>query len=172
MVERELYFNQILDLGTGSAILALAAALLLPKAQIRAIDNDPETLFAAQTNVVLNGFQNRLNPEIGSLDMIEGEFDLIMANLTRNTLTELSKDLAAHSRIPGRLILSGLLADQASAIIKTFGTLGFLTEKHLGQDEWSALSLVRGLEITTRPERELLSPSPQDQQADPDLSSE
>jgi ribosomal protein L11 methyltransferase len=162
LVGRGLFFNRVLDLGTGSGILALAAALLLPNARITAIDNDPETLFAANANVALNSLGHRLKPETASLDSLSGEFDLIMANLTRNTLSELAKDLGTRSGIPGRLILSGLLADQAPTIIKTFGMLGFTPEKHLGQAEWSALSLVRGLEITPAPERELLEPEVQE----------
>ncbi|MDR1677306.1 MAG: 50S ribosomal protein L11 methyltransferase [Deltaproteobacteria bacterium] len=169
LVERNLFFNKVLDLGSGSGILALAAALLLPKAKIIAIDNDPETLFAAKNNVELNQLSSRLKPEITTLESLEGEFELIMANLTRNTLTELAKDLAARSSLPGRLILSGLLAEQVPAVIKTFAPLGFLVERHLGQAEWSALSLVRGLPVTPNQEREIIpsgSPEPDAQDQD------
>ncbi|MDR2300902.1 MAG: 50S ribosomal protein L11 methyltransferase [Deltaproteobacteria bacterium] len=156
LVEKGVYFNNLLDLGAGSAILALCAALLLPKAKITAIDNDPETLFAAQKNVGLNNLTARLTPETANLEDLSGQFDLIMANLTRNVLISLSKSLAQKSTIPGRLILSGLLAKQVPDVLKTFGALGFKVETHLGQDEWSALSLIRGLEIAENPERQVL----------------
>ncbi|MDR2367207.1 MAG: 50S ribosomal protein L11 methyltransferase [Deltaproteobacteria bacterium] len=158
LAERGLFFNRVLDLGAGSAILALSAALLLPKARIKAIDDDPETLFAAQKNVALNGLTGRLSPEITTLPAVEGEFDLILANLTRNTLKELAPEMAARSGIPGRLILSGILTDQAQDVIKIYAGLGFQPERHLGLAEWSALSLTRGIEIVPNPAREDLEP--------------
>ncbi|MDR3135253.1 MAG: 50S ribosomal protein L11 methyltransferase [Deltaproteobacteria bacterium] len=156
MVEKGLLSNSVLDLGTGSGILALAAALLLPKARVKAIDNDPETLFAAQGNVSINGLSHRLVPEIATIESVEGEFDLIMANLTLNPLVSLAKGLADRSGIPGRLILSGILAEQAPPVIKAYAAFGFVPERHLGQAEWSALSLARGVEISPSPERELV----------------
>ncbi|MDR2386839.1 MAG: 50S ribosomal protein L11 methyltransferase [Deltaproteobacteria bacterium] len=168
LVKKGLFFNDLLDLGAGSAILALSAALLLPKANIKAIDNDPETLFAAQQNVKLNHLAHRLSPEITNLEALDGPFDLIMANLTRNVLVALAKSLAQKSNIPGRLILSGLLAKQVPEVLKVYGPLGFKVETHLGQEEWSALGLVRGLEITARPERQVLAAlNPPEAQAEP-----
>jgi ribosomal protein L11 methyltransferase len=156
LVERGLFFNRVLDLGAGSGILALSAALLLPKARVRAIDDDPETFFAFSANVRLNGLGRRLSPEICQLSAIEGEFDLILSNMTRNALIGLSGELAARSGLPGRLILSGLLADQAEAVCKAFAAHGFVAESHLGQAEWSALSLARGLPAAPALEREIL----------------
>ncbi|MDR0620449.1 MAG: 50S ribosomal protein L11 methyltransferase [Deltaproteobacteria bacterium] len=156
LTERGLFFNDVLDLGAGSAILALSAALLLPKANVKAIDDDPETLYAAKKNINLNELGSRLTPEITTISSLEGPFDLIMANLTRNALTELAKDIGARSRVPGRLILSGLLADQAPDAAKAFSSLGFEVESHLGLAEWSALSLARGLQIVPNPERVIL----------------
>ncbi|MDR1110053.1 MAG: 50S ribosomal protein L11 methyltransferase [Deltaproteobacteria bacterium] len=160
LVERGLFFNRVLDLGAGSGILALSAALLLPKARVRAIDDDPETLFAISANVALNGLGGRLAPEICRLSDVEGEFDLIMANITRNALVGLSGDMAARSGLPGRLILSGILSDQAEAVTKAFAAHGFALESHLGQAEWSALSLARGLQVAPAAEREIV---PEDQ---------
>ncbi|MDR0354166.1 MAG: 50S ribosomal protein L11 methyltransferase [Deltaproteobacteria bacterium] len=150
--------NDVLDLGAGSGILALSAALLLPEAGIELLDDDPETEFAVAENIALNGLSHRLSPRIGSLNDLDGQFDLIMANLTRNALLELSRPIGERSRLPGRLILSGILADQAPDVLKCFAQLGFYPVRHLGQVEWSALSLVRGLEGEPAPSRILLDP--------------
>ncbi|MDR1296380.1 MAG: 50S ribosomal protein L11 methyltransferase [Deltaproteobacteria bacterium] len=139
--------NDVLDLGAGSGILALSAALLFDKAKIRAVDNDPETEFAIGGNLAANGLQNRIRPEIATLGDADGEFDLVMANLTRNALMNLSKTIAAHSRLPGRLILSGILAGQTPEILKSFGDRGFVCVSHLGLNDWSALCLARGADV-------------------------
>ncbi|MDR3203153.1 MAG: 50S ribosomal protein L11 methyltransferase [Deltaproteobacteria bacterium] len=132
----------ILDLGAGSGVLAIAAALIWPQALISAIDDDPETLFAFKSNITLNGLEDRLEAWEGTLATFEDRrFDLILANLTRNVLIDLAPDLSSKIRSPGRLILSGLLENQSDDIIKKFSSYGFSLERHLGLDEWSALSL-------------------------------
>ncbi|MDR1656042.1 MAG: 50S ribosomal protein L11 methyltransferase [Deltaproteobacteria bacterium] len=151
LIDQNLRLASILDLGAGSGVLALSAALLLPTAAIKALDNDPDTIFAARTNLTQNGLSGRFDMEVGSIEEAEGEFDLIMANLTRNVLISLAKNMAAKSRLPGRLIVSGILDDQASDVAKAFETLGFYVDCHLGREQWSALSLVRGLPAPADP---------------------
>ncbi|MDR2443514.1 MAG: 50S ribosomal protein L11 methyltransferase [Deltaproteobacteria bacterium] len=148
--------GRILDLGAGSGVLALSAALLLPKADIKCLDNDPETLFAAQKNIAQNNLNDRLEAQIGNLSDIDGLFDLIMANLTRNTLLELAVQIAAKSNDHGKLIISGILADQAPDVIKGFQNQGFSPIRHLGREEWSALLLVKGRQESPLPEREIV----------------
>jgi ribosomal protein L11 methyltransferase len=142
LCQRGLKPAKILDLGAGSGVLALAAALLWPEASICAVDDDPETLFAFGANIARNGLEGRLEPREGSLALFETErFDLIMANLTRNVLVSLAPNLASKIRSPGRLILSGLLENQTGDVVKSLAPFGFSLERHLGLSEWSALSL-------------------------------
>ena len=143
----------ILDLGAGSGVLALSAALLLPKAAVTAIDNDPDTIFCAKSNLETNNLTGRFEPATAVLEDLDQEYDLILANLTRNAVLELARELGRKSKIPGRLIISGLLADQAPDVIKALGAFEFICERHLGQAEWSALSLVRGFPVKESQER-------------------
>lgn len=153
LAERGTSPASVLDLGAGSGVLALSAALLFPNASIEAIDNDPDTIFCAAENASLNSLSGRVAPREAVLSDLEGEFELILANLTRNALIDLSKEIAQKSKAPGRVVLSGLLSDQAADVLKAMAAHGFICEAHLGRAEWSALSLVRGLPCREAPER-------------------
>jgi ribosomal protein L11 methyltransferase len=165
--ERGLRPASILDLGAGSGVLALSAALLFPEASISAVDNDPETLFCAKANAALNSLGGRVEPLIGALSDLEGEFELIMANLVLGSILDLAPELSRKARPAGRLFLSGLLASQAQAVIKALEAFDFVCERHLGMAEWSGLSLARGLAAKAAPERIPLAPqSAEDSQDD------
>jgi ribosomal protein L11 methyltransferase len=148
--------SSILDLGAGSGVLALSAALMLPQAKLTAIDNDPETLFAARSNLSLNNLADKIELLTATLDQIEGPYDLILANLTRNTLIELAKEMARKAAAPAKLIISGLIEEQVSDVVKAFGAQGFSAERHLGLAEWSALLMTNSRRAAPLPARELL----------------
>jgi ribosomal protein L11 methyltransferase len=147
--------SSILDLGTGSGVLALSAALLLNQASLTAIDNDPETAFASSANLSLNNLTDKIELQTTTINQIEGSFDLIMANLTRNTLIELSKEIAKKTKTSGRLIVSGLIENQVPDIIKTFNSNGFTVERHLGLNEWSALLMVNTGSSSCAPQKDI-----------------
>lgn len=144
--------RRILDVGSGSGILALAAAALSPAASITGVDNDPQTLPVAEKNALDNHLAGRIQFSDCELSSLTPGFDLIAANITLGPLKALAPDIAGLAAEGGRLILSGLLESQVEEIVETYTARGWRIERRLDQDEWSALSLIKG--ETARPARE------------------
>jgi ribosomal protein L11 methyltransferase len=136
-------FQQALDVGTGTGILAFAAARL--GAQVLAIDVDPEAIAAARENIFLNQLHDQVRVEDIPLSAIRQQFDLILANLTAPDLSSLAESLAGRLLVGGRLIISGLLHDDLDRLVQKFLALGLQTLKTYNKDEWVALALKRPL---------------------------
>ncbi|MDR2423056.1 MAG: 50S ribosomal protein L11 methyltransferase [Deltaproteobacteria bacterium] len=133
---------RVLDLGAGSGVLALAASLLFPAAKVEGLDNDRDTLAVAEGNRKANGLEEgQVAFSDAPLSRLNPGYDLIVANLTLNALTELAPEIQALLAPEGQLIVSGLLAEQVPAIEAVFKGLGLGVLRHLGQAEWSALLL-------------------------------
>jgi ribosomal protein L11 methyltransferase len=127
----------LLDLGTGSGVLAIAAAKL-GFAPVLALDNEAESVSAARENAAANG----VSLEVGRFDLHDGPpppAPVIAANL----LAPLLLDLAASMALPPRLLIaSGLLLDQADEIVHAFAARHGLRERdRREQGEWVALLL-------------------------------
>ena len=136
--------RSILDVGAGSGILSLAAALLNDRAEITGIDNDLETISVALENALANHLEGRINFSGRSLFELTPPFDLIVANITLVPLIELAPPISALAAKDGRLILSGLLTIQADEAAELYATLGWRKVRQLDRDEWSALLLEKG----------------------------
>lgn len=143
----------VADIGAGTAVLAMAAAKVLPEARVIASDIDPVAVDVAKVNVAINGLEGRIDClEAAGFDhrkiKAAAPFDLIFANILKGPLVELAPAMATYAAPGGRVILSGLLAVQAEAVIETYLGSGFrlLNRNDLG--EWSALVLEKatGLE--------------------------
>ncbi|MDR2353163.1 MAG: 50S ribosomal protein L11 methyltransferase [Deltaproteobacteria bacterium] len=136
-------FNRVLDVGSGSGILSLAASLLLPQtSEILGIDNDPDTLEVAEANLKKNNLSSRVkfsSANLGSLPA--GAYSLILANLTLNSLVKLAPHITERGSDNATLIISGLNPEQVPEAAEAFTALGWVWEKHLGLAEWSALLL-------------------------------
>lgn len=116
---------RLLDFGCGSGVLALAA-LMLGASDVVAIDHDPQALLATADNAAYNALaDSRLR--IGDVDMLTGEasFDVIVANILAAPLIELAPRIAGLLRPGGRLVLSGILEDQAAAVAAAYPELVF-----------------------------------------------
>ncbi len=132
--------GRLLDVGTGTGILAIAAALLAPGSRIAAIDVDPQAVEVARENAEINGVS-------GSIEIVEGQarefkysaFDMVIANLTAEVIISLVDDLAECLGASGMLILSGILTALESDVenAATRSGLVIVERHHLG--EWSAL---------------------------------
>ncbi|MGD0672751.1 MAG: 50S ribosomal protein L11 methyltransferase [Candidatus Binatus sp.] len=113
--------KSILDAGTGSGVLAIAAALLGMRdgleREIIAIDTDPTALENARFNARLNGVENSIRFSSVPLASIHRHFDLIAANILSHTLIELAPHLKRLVAPAGRLILGGFLADEAGEVL-------------------------------------------------------
>ena len=140
-------FDNVLDLGCGTAVLAMSAARM-GAASVLASDIDPVAVEVALANVQANGLEGR----VGCVESIGFDspvvqagapFDLIFANILKGPLIELAPDMAAHLASGGLAILSGLLIEQADEIVEVYQALGFDLQTREDLGEWSALTLRR-----------------------------
>lgn len=139
---------RVVDIGCGTAVLAMAAAATLPDAQIIASDIDRVAVDVAEANVTINGLQGRVEClEAAGLDhrriVAAAPFDLIFANILKAPLIELAPAISTHLAIGGRAILSGLLAVQADSVIAAYQAAGLRLENRDDIGEWSTLVLQR-----------------------------
>ena len=137
--------RRVLDLGTGTGVLAIAAAKAL-HAKILASDIDPVSVEVARENARLNrsghlvqaisatGFSARQFREAGP-------FDLVLANILANPLRQLATPMARHLAPSALVILSGLLTPQAASVIAAYRVRGLVPVRHLRIDGWSSLLL-------------------------------
>jgi ribosomal protein L11 methyltransferase len=132
---------QVLDVGTGTGILALAAARR--GAKVLAIDVDPEAVAAALENVRLNALEDLILVEGTPLPALRQQFGLILANLTAADLSHWAESLAGRTLPGGVLIVSGFLTQDQPAVAARFAQFGLAEAGCLTQDEWSALILRR-----------------------------
>lgn len=135
----EKYFRggSFLDVGTGTGILAMAAARLFPEAHIEAVDNDPDAVAIAVENARLNNLGDRINFQTGSVNAQTSSADLVCANLTAPVIVELLPLLLGATC--GRLVLSGILFEQRDLVQSRLRELG-ADKVEIEQDgEWIAL---------------------------------
>lgn len=128
-----------LDVGTGTGILAMAAALFGAEA-VTAVDNDPDAVRVAQKNVEQNGLTEKIVVSTTPLAEITGAYPLVCANIVHDVLVEMAPNLAARATADGQLVLAGiLLGAQEANIIRIYDNQGFTLQNRLSQDEWVAL---------------------------------
>ncbi|WP_420208471.1 50S ribosomal protein L11 methyltransferase [Candidatus Electronema sp. JC] len=133
--------QQMLDVGTGTGILAMAAALFGAKAAA-AIDNDPVAVAVAAENIARNGLAERVTVSAEPLEQISGQFDLICANILHDVLVELAPALVQRLAAKGQLVLSGLLCgSQEESILRIYGQLGLRLRQAVYEEEWVSLLL-------------------------------
>ena len=141
-------YRNVLDLGCGSGVLAIAVARTLPKALILASDLDGPSVAVAAENMRLNGVGSRIHAVVAAgLDhpfiRQAGKFDLLIANILANPLIMLSKSIAGAVEPGGTLLLSGLLIPQAPQVIAAYRSVGFQLVRHDRVYGWSTLELAR-----------------------------
>jgi ribosomal protein L11 methyltransferase len=137
----EKYFEggSFLDVGTGTGILAIAAALLRPQARIEACDTDAEAIEIARENARLNGVADRIGFRVGTVeDLQTASASLVCANLTADVIVSLLPTLV--SATCGRLVLSGILNSQAEWVRQRLHELGIAKARETtAEGEWVAL---------------------------------
>lgn len=119
---RELAGKDLLDVGTGSGILALAALLLGARSAV-AIDNDPEVIGVVEENADRNGLRDRITARAATVDSIAEQYPWVVANIETRVLRPIAADLARAVAPGGRLILSGVLETEAEALIAHYAAL-------------------------------------------------
>ena len=140
--------GKVADIGCGTAVLAMAAAAVLPKALVIASDIDAVAVDVAVANVGINGLAGRVEcleaAGFGHPRLAEAApFDLVFANILKGPLIELAPDMAAHLGAGGLCILSGLLVVQAEAVTAAYVGQGFALQAREDIGEWSTLVLAR-----------------------------
>ncbi|MEK6321574.1 MAG: 50S ribosomal protein L11 methyltransferase [Acidobacteriota bacterium] len=139
-IERHWHGGSLLDVGTGTGILAIAAALLAPGSRVVAIDVDPQAVAVASGNIAINGVS-------ASVELLEGQprnhsgqaFDIVVANLTAEVIVALMDDLAGCLAPEGLMILSGILGALAEDVERSLAILGFTVAERREVGEWCAL---------------------------------
>lgn len=136
----------VLDVGTGSGILAIAAAKLGAR-KVNAYDIDPVAVRVAEENCEVNGCRNitcGVSDLLKQVDRSEGGYDFVCANIVADILVRMAPDIAAYLKRGGKLAVSGVIDTQAERV-KTALLNGGLT--HLlttAENDWNAMLFVRG----------------------------
>lgn len=131
----------VLDVGCGSGILALAA-LALGADRAVGLDTDPLAVEATRTNAERNGVADRLTVTPGTLaDVADHRYPLVLANLVASVLVAMAPRLAAHVAAGGTLLASGIIEPRADEVIAALSAVGLrvVTRRHDG--EWVSLRI-------------------------------
>jgi ribosomal protein L11 methyltransferase len=129
----------VLDLGTGSGILAIAAAKL-GAGRVLAVDRDPVAVKTARGNLVTNGVQEIVSVMEGSLEEVSDSYDLVVVNILAKVIVEMMQEgLAARLRSGGRLITTGIIADQESDVVAALEQGGLTAIERQQRDDWVCL---------------------------------
>ena len=130
----------VYDLGTGSGILAVAAALLGAR-QVTAVDIDALAVQTARDNAWRNGVSERVAVAQGNLldNLACGRVDLIVANIIADVIIQLAPDAVAALKPGGSLIASGIINDRSEEVRRALGDVGLKPVKELAEGEWVAM---------------------------------
>jgi ribosomal protein L11 methyltransferase len=129
--------GSFLDVGTGTGILAIAAAKLSPEARIQACDIDETAISIARENAAANGVLDQIDFRVGSVNDATASANLVCANLTADVISRMLRTLV--SLTCGKLILSGILATQIEIIETALNDCG-ISDFEVAQDgEWVSL---------------------------------
>ncbi len=131
----------VLDVGTGSGILAMTA-LRCGAARAVGVDNDDAAIECARENASLNGFGSELDLRVGLAGMIGAElFDLIVANIDRKTLLECAWKFRENLKAEGRALLSGLLEEDCPDLSREIESARGRVTRKRSLGEWAALEV-------------------------------
>jgi ribosomal protein L11 methyltransferase len=149
MLARGLVKRNVVDIGCGTAVLAMAAAKVWPN-PVLASDIDAVAVEVARANVVANGLGERVHViEAAGFDHPDfaraAPFDLVFANILKGPLVALAPDMAHHVGAGGHAILSGILNDQADEVIAAYAGAGFAVVARDVFGDWTTLVLERGV---------------------------
>ena len=136
-IEKHFRGGSFLDVGTGTGILAIAAAKSFPQARVEAYDIDAEAIEIARENARLNGVGSQISFRAGSIDEQSQSADLVCANLTARVIVDLLPLLLGATC--GRLVLSGILDSQLELVQSRLLELGADSFETVSDGEWIAL---------------------------------
>lgn len=133
----------LLDVGTGTGILGMAAVLFGAK-QVMGVDTDDEAVRIAGINVQRNNLEQQMRVSNARLDHINQQFEVVVANILHNILWDMAARLERLTAPNGTLILSGLIhGDQTVSIADRFMSRGFSLMQEEQEKEWSVLRFMK-----------------------------
>ena len=132
----------VLDVGSGSGILALAALRLGAERAI-CYDTDSSAVEATLANAAANGLADRVTANLGSLPPKPPAepYPLVLANLVAAVLIDLAAQLVAHTAPGGALLASGIIEGRADEVLAALTAAGFVLDRRLDDREWVSLRL-------------------------------
>lgn len=133
----------VLDLGTGSGILAMAA-VQLGAGRVRAVDIDPQAVEVARENLAANGLAEQVKLDTTPLEALSGSFDIILANILAEELVRLAPHLTERLATGGTLVLSGILAEKEPLVRAGFASCPLEYRETRAEGEWVALIYRKG----------------------------
>lgn len=125
----------VFDIGTGSGILAIAAAKMGAK-HVVGVDLDPVAVDSAKDNVALNSLNNIEILEGNLMDVVEGKGDLIVANILAEIIVILVEQVKDCLKKGGEFIASGIIRERESMVVEKLQSSGFAIKETLYDGEW------------------------------------
>ncbi|MBC7801825.1 MAG: 50S ribosomal protein L11 methyltransferase [Gemmatimonadaceae bacterium] len=143
--------RRVLDLGTGSGILAMAAAMLLRR-RILASDIDPWSVRVTRQNAMANGVGSLVRPVLangwhGRTLKAGAPYDLVLANILARPLCRMARDLAVRMAPGGTVVLAGLLIGQARMVLSAHRRQGLRLVRVLREGPWATLVLQKAARV-------------------------
>ena len=144
LLEKHWHGGALLDVGTGTGILAIAAVKLVPGSRVVGFDVDPEAIDVALENAEINGVADAVEFEVNKLASFHGQvFDVVLANLTADVIAPLAADFPQVLHPNGTLIVSGILREQGDDVRAVLHTHGLEVFEAKPDGEWVTFALQR-----------------------------
>ncbi len=141
-------FGRVIDIGTGTGLLAFATAYLWPDAAIVATDIDRRAIEVTAENAAANGVADiALVVADGALDdaiVARAPYDLVIANILAGPLVSMAPELASIADAGATIVLAGLLESQRAAVVEAYGACGCVLEDTDRRGDWTILRLRAG----------------------------
>lgn len=131
---------EVLDVGTGSGILAIASVLMGAHSAV-GIDLDPVAVRVANENIERNGLSDRVHVQVGDLVKgIDTQADVVFANIIADAVIMLSRAIRAHMKPGGVFICSGIILEREQDVLDALAEAGFAVDRIEHRGEWSAIA--------------------------------
>ena len=130
----------VLDVGTGSGILAIASVLMGAQSAL-GIDLDPVAVRVANENIERNGLSGRVHAQVGDLVKgIDTQADVVFANIIADAVILLSRAVRAHMKPGGVFVCSGIILEREQDVLDALAEAGFTVDRIEHRGEWSAIA--------------------------------
>lgn len=131
---------EVLDVGTGSGILAIASVLMGAQSAV-GIDLDPVAVRVANENIERNGLSDSVHAQVGDLVKgIDTQADVVFANIIADAVIMLSRAIRAHMKPGGVFICSGIILEREQDVLDALAKAGFVVDRIEHRGEWSAIA--------------------------------